>query len=354
MVNARLSYLHDLETQRKPLLTVGSLRKAFGSRSHQVSALNGVDLAVYEQEVLTLLGPAGAGKSAVFAALAGAEKPDSGRIQLEGQELPKGSRALARVSTAFGPRQTVRDVLSTALKTRGVGRRDIEDEFGSVLKRIGHQRDPDVRVIELPADQQLLLALAREGAAGARVALLDDPLGPIDHVLRDRTQDEIRAVQEEFGLSLVIATRNAQQALSLSDRIAVILDGRIEQTGTPLEIYERPASEQVAALIGAVNLLDPAVSVQLLNQAATFSVRPEKIRVVDGDYAAAADEVLAVGTVLRIVYLGATSRITVRLDVGGSPIQVLRLNSAAPEDIPLMPGRRVTVVWPRRHAVRFA
>lgn len=144
------------------------------------------------------------------------------------------------------------------------------------------------------------------------MVLVDDPLGPVDRTLRDRVQDEIRAVQEEFGFSLVVTTRNAQHALSLSDRIAVILDGRIEQTGTPLEIYERPASEQVAALIGAVNLLDAAVSVQLLNQAAIFSVRPEKIRVVGEGYEAEPDEVLAIGTVLRMVYLGVTSRITVR------------------------------------------
>lgn len=354
VVDAGVSYLQDFETQRQPLLTVGGLRKSFGSRSHQVVALNGVDLAVYEQEVLTLLGPAGAGKSAVLATVAGQEKADSGRIHLAGQEVPKNSPLIGYLSTDFGPRQSVRDVLTAALKSRGVARRDMDDAFEDVLKRIGYEGDPDFRVSELPADRQLLVALGREGAAGAQVVLLDDPFGPVDRVLRDRVQDEIRAVQEEFGLSLVIATRNAQQSLSLSDRIAVLLEGRIVQTGTPLEIYERPASEQVAALIGAVNLLAPGVSVQLLDQAAVFSVRPEKIRVVGENYSAAPDEVLAIGTALRIVYLGATSRITVRLDAGGAPIQVLRLNSAAPDDIPVLTGQRVTVVWPRRHAVRFA
>nr|WP_269328583.1 ABC transporter ATP-binding protein [Kineosporia babensis] len=315
--------------------------------------MDGVDLAVYEHEVLTLLGPAGAGKSALLEVLAGGDKPDGGHIHLAGQEVPKGSRAIGLAGTGFAPRQSVRDVLAAAARIRGAGRREIEDEVGSVLKGIGHRGDPQARAAEIPAEQQLFVAIGRELLAGAQVILLDDPLAGIDHARRDHVQDEIRAIRQEFALSLVVATRNAQQALSLSDRIAVLLNGKIAQTGTPLEIYERPASAQVAATIGTVNLLEPAVSVQLLNQTATFSVRPEKIRVVGDDYPAEADEVLATGTVLRVVYLGATSRITVRLDAEGAQIQVLRLNSAAPEDLPVGAGQRVTVVWPRRHAMRF-
>ncbi len=315
--------------------------------------LEGVDLDLYEHEVLTLLGPPGAGKSATLSVLAGLERPDSGRILFAGEELPKGSRLIGFAETGFGPRQSVRDVIAVAAKSAGVARGEIEDEVGAILKGIAHLGAPEVRASELPVEQQVLLALGREAAAGARVVLLDDPLAAVEHSLRDHMQDEIRAVQEEFGLSLVVTTRTAHQALSLSDRIAVMLNGRIVQTGPPLEIYERPASEQVAALIGAVNLLSPAVSVQLLNQTATFSVRPEKIRVVGEDYQAEPDEVLATGTVQRVVYLGATSRITVRLDAEHAQIQVLRLNSAAPKDIPVSSGQRVTVVWPRRHAMLF-
>ena len=347
MVGTHLSYLHGLEPEPLRLFTVRSLRKSFGSRSHRLTALDGIDLALYQHEVLTLLGPAGSGKSATLALIAGLERPDSGQVD-------RGDTAIALASTDFGPRQSVRDVLAPALKARGVGRREMDDEVAAVLKRIGPVDDPEIRAVELSAAQQLLLALGREAAAGAQVVLLDDPLAPIEHPLRERVQDEIRAVREEFGFGLVVATRDAQQALRLSDRIAVLWDGRIVQTGPPLEVYERPANESVAELIGAVNLLGPAVSVQLLAQTATFSLRPEKIRVVGEGYSPEADEVPATGTVLRVVYLGATSRITVRLDAEGAEIQVLRLNSAAPEDLPVQAGQRVTVVWPRRHAVRFA
>ncbi len=354
MVDAYPSYLGDLEPSQPALLTVSGLRKSFGSRSSQVAALNAVELAVYEGELLSLLGPAGSGKSAVLSVVAGVEKPDSGRILLAGEEVPKGSHAIGLASTAFAPRHTVHDVLTAALKTGGVGRRETDAELGDVLKRIGYPGDPEARAGELPAQQQLLVALAAQAAAGAQVVLLDDPLNPVDRTLRDRVQDEIRVAQEEFGLTLVVATRNAQQALSLSDRIAVILDGRIVQTGPPQEVYELPASEEVAALIGPVNLIPPAASVQLLAQAATFSVRPEKIRIVGEGHLAAPDEVLAGGTVLRTVYGGPTSTVTVRLDAEGVEVQVLRLNSTAPEEIPVVGGQRVTVVWPRRHAVRFA
>ncbi|GLY13790.1 ABC transporter ATP-binding protein [Kineosporia sp. NBRC 101677] len=354
MAGTHLSYLQQLESALPPLLTVSSLAKSFGSRSHRLTALDGVDLTLYEHEVLTLLGPAGSGKSATLALVAGLEKPDHGQILLDGQEVPRGSSVIGLADTDFGPRQSVRDVLAPALKARGVGRREMDDEVASLLKRIGPIDDPELRAVELSPAHQLLLAMGREAAAGAQVVLLDDPLAPVEHPLRERVQDEIRVVREEFGFALVIATRDAQQALSLSDRIAVLWEGRTVQSGPPLEIYERPANESVAELIGAVNLLGPAVSVQLLAQTATFSVRPEKIRVVGEGYPLAADEVLATGTVQRVVYLGATSRITVRLDAEGAEIQVLRLNSAAPEDIPVQAGQPVTVVWPRRHAVRFA
>ena len=353
MVDTRPSYLNDLD-QRPALLSASGLRKVFGSRSSQITALDGLDLAVYQGELLSLLGPAGSGKSAVLAVIAGLEKADSGRILLGGQDIPKGSHGIGLASTAFAARHSVHDVLTSALKIGGVGRRETDAELGDLLKRIGYQGAPEARAGDLPAQQQLLLALAVQAAAGAQVVLLDDPLGPVDRTLRDRTQDEIRVAQEEFGLTLIVATRNAQQALSLSDRVAVILAGRIVQAGSPSEVYERPASERVAALVGAVNLIEPGAAVQLLNQTATFSVRPEKIRVVGEGYRAAPDEVLATGTVQRILYGGATSTVTVRLDAEGAQIQVLRLNSAAPEDIPVTGGQRVTVVWPRRHAVRFA
>ncbi|MBT0772699.1 ABC transporter ATP-binding protein [Kineosporia sp. J2-2] len=353
MVETYPSYVPDLESVRPPLLTVSGLRKAFGTRHSQVTALDGLDLAVAEGEILTLLGPAGSGKSALLAVLAGAERADSGRLHLAGAELPKGGHAIGRVVTDFAPKTTVRDVLAGALKIRGVARRDLEHELGAVLDRVVHRGDPDTRVLELPTHTQLLVAIAAEAVAGARVVLLDDPLAAIDAVQRDRMHDEIRAARDEFGLTLIVATRTPQLAMGLGERVAVMLDGKVVQIGAPPEVYELPATEQVAALTGPVNLLRPEASVQLMAQPASFGLRPEKIRIVGDDHLVAADEVLAAGTVVRIDYGGATSRLVVRLDAAGATVQVLRLNSAVEEEFPVIAGQRVTVVWPRRHAVRF-
>ncbi|MDP9826667.1 ATP-binding cassette domain-containing protein [Kineosporia succinea] len=355
MAGTRLSYVHSLRPRTTALLTVTGLRKSYRSRAGQATAVDSISLAVEAGQVLSLLGPARAGKSVALSLIAGRERPDAGRIQLSGHDVPRGRHDIGHVATGFGftARQSVREVMTAALRTGGSGRRGLDDELATVLARLTFDGDPDARVAELPAREQLLVAIGREAVAGARVLLLDEPLEPVERPLRDQAQDDILALRQEFGLTLVIATRNPRQAMNLSERVAVMINGRLEQTGAPIEVYERPATEEVAALGGAVNLLGPAASVQLLNQTATFSVRPEKIRIVETGYEAAPDEVLAIGTVLTVVYGGATTRITIQLDADAAVIRVLRMNSAAPEDLPASPGQRVTLIWPRRDATRF-
>lgn len=320
-----------------------------------MTTVDGVDLELHEGEGLVLLGPPGAGKSALLSAVAGIDPPDSGRIRLAGEELPRDGQPIGHVPTdpGFAPRQSVRDVIAARLRDRGVPRRELDGQVADLLERMRLPIEPDLRAHEMPGHFRLLVAIAAQLAAGARVLLLDDPFRSVEPSLHARVQDGIDYLRREFGLSLVMATTEAGQALGLGDRIVLLRSGRVVQVGSPAEVYERPADSRVAAMLGDVNLLVPEVSVKLMNQAAMFSIRPEKIQIVADGYPAAADEVVTTGVVARVVYLGATSRITVRLDTGDTDLLVLRLNNPALHSMTTLLDQPVTVAWARRHAVRL-
>lgn len=355
MSGAHAPYLSGPELDRATVLSVQGLRRSVGPRGEQTVLLDGVDLDLYDAEVLAVLGPPGSGKTALLNAVAGIERPDSGRVRVAGAPLPD-AQVIGHipVEPVFGSRQSVRDLLAAGVRARGVGRRDVEHEVSVLFERMRLPVDLDSRANELPLQLRLLVAICAQIACGATIFVIDEPYAAIDPPLRPMIETQIGYLRNEFGLSLVIATRSYEQALGMGHRVAVLIAGRVVQIGSPGEVYERPANAEVAALVGAVNLLAPEVSVQLLNQTATFSVRPEKISIVPDGYPEEADEVVATGVVDRVVYLGATSRVTVRLDAGSAEILVLRLNNPALQDIPVVAQQRVTVAWARRHAVRFA
>jgi len=184
------------------------------------------------------------------------------------------------------------------------------------------------------------------------VLLLDEPLGALDAQLREQMQLELKALQREVGITFVFVTHDQQEALAMSDRIAVFRQGRLEQVGTPAEIYERPATSFVASFVGTSNLLRGEAARRILGEDGVHSVRPEKIRVLHESAADEPGQVTATGTVAEVVYLGDATRFLVDLDAGGRLTALQQNLTTSAEDVAAFRGARVRLAWHRRHTVQ--
>jgi putative spermidine/putrescine transport system ATP-binding protein len=314
-----------------------SVRKTYGD----VVAVADVDLEVRRGEFFTMLGPSGSGKTTTLRLIAGFERPDSGQILLGGEDVA-GKPPYARdVNTVFQdyalfPHMTVRENVEYGLKVKGIsrGRRKARAEEALAVVRLGglEQRKPS----QLSGGQRQRVALARAIVNNPRVLLLDEPLGALDLKLRVQMQTELKAIQQDVGITFVYVTHDQEEALTMSDRIAVFNHGRVEQVGTPVEVYEHPASEFVAGFVGVSNVLERG--------GRRFTVRPEKIAMLEPGALTDGYETEP-GVVSQVVYVGAVTRYVVELDAGGT-LTVVSQNvesfSAREED---EPDRRVVLAW---------
>ena len=337
-----------------PAITLSALRKTFD----RVTAVDGVDLTIADGEFFSLLGPSGSGKTTVLRLIAGFEQPTSGRVILGGDDVTRLAPFRRDVNTVFQdyalfPHLSVFENVAYGLRVKGVGKVETTARATEALGTVRLDGFGDRRPAQLSGGQRQRVALARALVNRPRVLLLDEPLGALDLKLREQMQVELKSIQAQVGITFVFVTHDQAEALTMSDRVAVFNRGRIEQVGTPVEIYERPATAFVAGFVGTSNLLPPDVAAGLSGQQATFSVRPEKIRLVASDHQAAVDEVLAGGVVHEVAYAGAASRIVVTLDAGPK-VTVLRQNGAAQDGAAdPAPGDPVRLAWGRRHAVRL-
>ena len=314
-----------------------SVRKTYGD----VVAVNDVDLEVRRGEFFTMLGPSGSGKTTTLRLIAGFERPDSGQILLGGEDVAGKPPYGRDVNTVFQdyalfPHMTVRANVEYGLKVKGVGRGQRQaraEESLAVVRLAGlEQRKPS----QLSGGQRQRVALARAIVNNPRVLLLDEPLGALDLKLRVQMQTELKAIQQGVGITFVYVTHDQEEALTMSDRIAVFNHGRIEQVGTPVEVYEHPASEFVAGFVGVSNVLERG--------GRRFTVRPEKIAMLEPGAPSAGYDTEP-GVVEQVVYVGAVTRYVVQLDAGGA-LTVVSQNvesfSARAED---ERGRRVVLAW---------
>ncbi|MEE1665022.1 ABC transporter ATP-binding protein [Streptomyces sp. NPDC003631] len=330
------------------------LRKEFGD----TTAVAGVDLEISDGEFFSMLGPSGSGKTTVLRMIAGFESPTSGTIRLAGQEVTGLAPFERDVHTVFQdyalfPHMTVEQNVAYGLKVRKVPKAERLQRAREALADVRLEGFGKRRPGQLSGGQRQRVALARALVGRPRLLLLDEPLGALDLKLREQMQVELKALQREVGITFVFVTHDQEEALTMSDRIAVFNQGRIEQVGTPAEIYERPATAFVASFVGTSNLLRGEAAERVTGTAGTYSIRPEKIRVLKES--AIADEPehsTATGTVAEVVYVGDVTRFLVDLDAGGRLTALQQNLETSSEDVAAYRGARVRLQWHRRHAVQ--
>ena len=321
-------------------IRIVGVRKRYGD----VAAVDGVDLDVARGEFFTMLGPSGSGKTTTLRMIAGFERPDEGRIELGGTDVSGRPPFDRPVNTVFQdyalfPHMTVQQNVEYGLRVRKVAKSERRAKAGEALARVRLEGYGARKPGQLSGGQRQRVALARAIVNTPRALLLDEPLGALDLKLRQELQIELKQLQQELGMTFVYVTHDQEEALTMSDRIAVFNNGRIEQVGSPAEMYEHPATTFVAGFIGTSNILERG--------GRTFTVRPEKIRLLP--FGAGEGEP---GTVHATAYLGPSTKFVVALDEGGELTVVQQNLETRSEDIDRMEGRRVRLQW--RPDVEFA
>jgi putative spermidine/putrescine transport system ATP-binding protein len=321
------------DTTETPDIRIRGLVKRYGD----VTAVGGVDLDIRRGEFFTMLGPSGSGKTTTLRMIAGFEKPDAGSIELGGRDvssLPPFDRDVNTVfqDYALFPHMTVQENVEYGLRVKKVGKTERREKAGEALRVVRLEGYGDRKPAELSGGQRQRVALARAIVNTPQALLLDEPLGALDLKLRHELQIELKQLQQQLGMTFVYVTHDQEEALTMSDRIAVFNRGLIEQIGSPAEMYEHPTTRFVAGFIGTSNLLE--------REGRTFTVRPEKIRVLTET----ADEG-ELGAVRAAVYLGASTKFVVALDGGGELTALQQNLETSSRDVHEMEGKRVRLKW---------
>ncbi len=325
------------------------LSKSFGA----VTAVDGVDLTIENGEFFSMLGPSGSGKTTVLRMIAGFEQPTSGRVMLAGEDVTDRPPFARDVNTVFQdyalfPHMDVLTNVEYGLRVKKVPASQRRERAMAALESVQLGHLGGRRPQQLSGGQRQRVALARALVNRPKVLLLDEPLGALDLKLRRAMQLELKALQREVGITFVFVTHDQEEALAMSDRIAVFSEGRIEQVAGPAELYESPSTAFVAGFVGTSNLLSGDAATAVLDRTGTFSIRPEKIHL---DSEVGAGHTTARGTVADVVYLGSVNHYLVELDAG-PVLTVLQQNLHDSSDQAMnRRGEGVTVGWADEHVI---
>ena len=333
-----------------PAVRLVGVRKRYG----EVEAVAGIDLEVRDGEFFSMLGPSGSGKTTTLRMIAGFELPTDGRILLHGVDVTARPPFERDVNTVFQdyalfPHMSVGENVAYALTIRKVPRASRADRVTDALRMVRLEGYEARRPSQLSGGQRQRVALARALVNRPRVLLLDEPLGALDLKLREEMQIELKAIQQQVGITFIYVTHDQEEALTMSDRLAVFSGGRIEQVGAPADVYERPATRFVAGFVGTSNLLSGDVARAIVGQAGTFTVRPEKIRLARPEDRAAEDETSATGRIRDVVYLGSDTRYVVVLDAGGELVVTQQNLTTSSSEALALAGTAVRLTWKRQH-----
>jgi putative spermidine/putrescine transport system ATP-binding protein len=332
----------ETEQAAAPDVSLVGLRKEFGD----VVAVDNVDLQIARGEFFTMLGPSGSGKTTTLRLIAGFEMPDAGRVELAGRDvtgLPPYERDVNTVfqDYALFPHMAVAENVEYGLRVKGIGKRERAQRAQQALELVDLGAFGSRRPIQLSGGQRQRVALARAIVNSPRVLLLDEPLGALDLKLRQQMQMELANIQTELGITFIYVTHDQDEALTMSDRIAVFNNGRIEQVATPAELYEHPASEFVAGFVGTSNVVE--------RDGHRFTIRPEKIHIGPESEPARDGFTNETGLIREVVYLGPVTRYIVELDKGGELVAVRQNLETSSQDALKQRGNRTRLQWRPAH-----
>ena len=309
------------------IVSIKGLTRSFGD----VRAVTGVDLDIYEGEFITLLGPSGSGKTTVLRMIAGFEKPDSGTIELAGKDVSQLPPYERDVNTVFQdyalfPHMNVISNIEYGLKVKGIAKQECNARALEALRQVRLEGYDERKPSQLSGGQRQRVALARALVNRPSVLLLDEPLGALDLKLREQMQIELKQLQREVGITFIFVTHDQEEALTMSDRIAVFNNGKIEQLGVPREIYENPISAFVSEFVGQTN--------RIVIDESRINIRPEQVSVSKMN---SSGNRSLTGTLRDVIFVGASTRYLVDTSYGAI-ISVLPVGD-------LKVGDEVTVSW---------
>ncbi|CAB4950481.1 unannotated protein [freshwater metagenome] len=322
---------------------------------NEVHAVANLDLDVKAGEFFSMLGPSGSGKTTVLRLIAGFENASSGRVVIESQDVTDLAPFDRPVNTVFQdyalfPHMSIQDNVEYGLHTRKVPKAERAKQALEAIDsvKLSHlsQRLPH----QLSGGQRQRIALARALVLRPKVLLLDEPLGALDKQLREEMQVELKRIQREAGITFIFVTHDQEEAMRMSDRIAVFNEGSIEQIGTPQEVYEKPQTKFVASFLGVSNIFDGAAAKEIFGSSTMVNIRPERIKLVPADTKLNTGESGVVGTIIEASYIGATTIYLIQTQ-SGQRVIATRLNEELPDQINRYEtGDRVGAVWKSDHS----
>jgi putative spermidine/putrescine transport system ATP-binding protein len=336
-----------------PAIQFNQVSKYFG----EVKAVDQVDLEIKDGEFFSMLGPSGSGKTTCLRMIAGFDRPTKGEIYLYGQDvsnLPPYERSVNTVfqDYALFPHMNVGDNIAYGLMIKRVPKAEREKQVEEMLDLVQLKGFASRKPSQLSGGQRQRVALARALINHPKVLLLDEPLGALDLKLRQQMQVELKAIQKRVGITFIFVTHDQEEAITMSDRIAVFNHGKIEQVGSPADIYERPASTFVAGFVGTSNLISGALAKRLTGSEQTFSIRPEKIHVNTTEKTTNIDTITLDGVVRDVIYLGLYTRYLVEAE--GVDIVVVEQNlKTTSTDVASAKGQMVRLTWHKDHISRI-
>ena len=317
------------------------IRRTYGD----VVAVDHLDLEIAVGEFFTMLGPSGSGKTTTLRVIAGFERPDQGRVELSGVDVTRVAPSARDVNTVFQdyalfPHMTVLDNVEYGLRMKGIPRAKRREQAQQVLERVRLPHVGGRKPVQLSGGQRQRVALARAIVNSPSVLLLDEPLGALDLKLRQEMQVFLKALQRSLGITFVYVTHDQEEALTMSDRVAVFNEGRVEQVGTPAEIYEHPQTEFVAGFVGVSNVLE--------RDGRRFTIRPEKIHMSDDGGPGEP------GVIREVVYVGMVTRYIVELESGGELVVIRQNLETSSQQALEARGKRVRLHWRPEHTYELA